>query len=106
MTYDNTNSGLLAKNERKEKDSHPDYTGKINVEGRDFYLSAWIKEGREGSKMEGRKFFSLSVKPVDAAADASRPGPRPAAAAPAARQPVRQAAQPGSLDDLDSDVPF
>ena len=56
--YDNTNSGILSRNERKEKDTHPDFTGQINVEGVDYWLSGWIKERRDGSG----KFFSLSVR--------------------------------------------
>jgi hypothetical protein len=57
--YDNTNRGTLGKNQRKEKDTHPEYAGKINVAGVDYWLSAWIKEGPTG------KFFSLSVRPKD-----------------------------------------
>jgi hypothetical protein len=70
MTYDNTNTGILARNERKEKDSHPDYSGSINVDGQEYWLSAWVKEGKSG-KLEGKKFFSLSVKPKEAASDKS-----------------------------------
>jgi hypothetical protein len=87
MSYDNTNTGILARNERKEQDNHPDFTGTINVGGVDYWLSAWTKDGKPGSKMEGRKFFSLSVKPKDA--------PAPAKAA-HARKPVRD----------DDDIPF
>lgn len=65
MAYDNTNTGILSRNERKEQDSHPDFTGSINIDGTEFWLSGWTKEGKEGSKMEGRKFFSLSVKPKE-----------------------------------------
>lgn len=65
MTYDNRNTGILARNERKESDNHPDFTGQINVGGVDYWLSGWIKEGKPGGKMEGKKFFSLSVKPKD-----------------------------------------
>jgi hypothetical protein len=59
--YDNTNRGSLFKNDRKELDTHPDYNGSINIEGRDYWLNGWIKE----SKKDGKKFFSLSVKPKD-----------------------------------------
>ena len=59
MEYDNTNRGSLFKNERKEQDSHSDYNGSINIEGVEYYLNAWVKE----SKKDGKKFFSLSVKP-------------------------------------------
>lgn len=58
--YDNNNRGIMSKNDRKEKDTHPDYNGKINVEGKDYYLNAWVKERKDGSG----KFFSLSVKEV------------------------------------------
>jgi uncharacterized protein (DUF736 family) len=55
--YDNTNRGVLFRQE-KEQDNHPDYTGKINVQGKDFLLAAWIKTSKKGTK-----FMSLSVKP-------------------------------------------
>ena len=58
--YDNTNRGVLFKNDQKEQDNHPDYTGKINVGGKDFWLSAWIKTSKAG-----QKFMSLSVKPIE-----------------------------------------
>lgn len=65
MAYDNTNTGLLKKNDRKEKDSHPDYRGMVNVDGVDYWLSAWIKVGKEGSKLAGQKFFSLALEPME-----------------------------------------
>lgn len=52
--YDNTNRGVLFKNDRKETDNHPDYTGRIDIDGTEYFLSAWIKEGKKG------KFMSLS----------------------------------------------
>ncbi len=57
--YDNTNRGALFKNDKKEKDSDADYRGNINIDGKEFWLNAWIKE----SKKDGKKFMSLSVKP-------------------------------------------
>lgn len=66
--YDNTNRGTLGKNKRKEKDTHPEYTGTLNVEGKDYWLSGWVKDGPENSK-----FFSLSVKPKEAKQGSSTP---------------------------------
>lgn len=71
--YDNTNRGVLFKNDRKAKDSHPDYTGSLNVDGVEHFLDAWIKEGKSG------KFMSVSVKRKDKQGGTSRP-PAPAPA--------------------------
>ncbi len=60
MTYDNTDRGVLFKNDKKETPAHPDYTGNLNVGGKEFYLSAWVKESKKGNK-----FFSVSVKSKD-----------------------------------------
>lgn len=55
--YDNKNSGVLFKNERKSEDRHPDYTGTYtDAEGREFFLDAWIRESAKG------KFFSIRTK--------------------------------------------
>lgn len=84
MTTKYDNSGALFKNDRKEKESHPDYQGSITVQGQEFYLSAWIKTGQKG------KFMSLSVKAKDQQQER--------------REPQRQQRR----DDFDdgSDVPF
>jgi hypothetical protein len=76
--YDNTNTGLLAKNEKKAAEMHPDYTGSINVGGTEYWLSAWLKTGKDGGKLAGQKYFSLSVRPKDglrAATPTKKPDP-------------------------------
>ena len=55
--YDNTNSGTLFLNDKGDNDKRPDYTGKIDVNGIEYKLSAWIKSPKSG----GRKFLSLRV---------------------------------------------
>jgi hypothetical protein len=84
MAYDNTNRWTLNKNDRKEKDTHPDYKGALNVGGVDYWIDGWIKDGANG------KFISGSLKPKDQA-NGSRPSSAP---------------EPASQFDDGSDVPF
>jgi hypothetical protein len=124
--YSNENSGLLAKNDKQGNESRPDYRGSINVDGREYWLSAWIKQGRDGTKLAGQKYMSLSVQPKG---DWGTPAPAPAAASPAPvparmtqdqrdamairdrEQRASQAPAPAprastSFDDMEDDMPF
>ena len=56
------NSGTLFKNRNKNKDSHPDFNGTVNVEGNEFYISGWTKVNQDGTKR-----ISLSFKPKEQA---------------------------------------
>ena len=58
--FDNTNRGSLFKNDKKETETHPDYKGQINVNGDEFWINAWLKTSKQGTK-----FMSLSVSPKD-----------------------------------------
>ena len=75
------NSGVLFKNDSKSNDSHPDYKGSIMVAGTEYWLSAWVKQGKNG------KFMGLAMSPKDAA-----------------RVPAKAA--PAGVSDMNSDIPF
>lgn len=86
MAYEQKdNSGALFKNERKELDTHADYNGNVRVDGHDYWINAWVKEGQSG------KFFSLSFKRKDGTAARPEPTAKPA---------------PSYARTLDDDVPF
>jgi len=57
MQYDNTNTGVLFVNEEKSG-KRPDYTGKINVDGRELELAGWKRQ----KKSDGKTFLSLKVQ--------------------------------------------
>ena len=81
--YDNTNSGALFKNDGKQG-NQPDYRGPLNVGGKDFEVSAWIKKSQAG-----KSFMSLSIQEKDAW-----------------KKDAPKAAAPAGSDDFEDDVPF
>jgi len=77
------NSGVLFRNDKKESGNQPDYKGNITVDGKSYWLSSWIKEGKSG------KFMGLAVSPKEEA-NTSSPKKKPSS----------------GFDDIDSDLPF
>jgi hypothetical protein len=55
---------LFKNSEKKDKDDR-DYSGVINVEGQEYWLSGWIQKTKKGAK-----YLNLSVKPKDATSKA------------------------------------
>ena len=72
MAYDQkANCGTLFINSYKRTANYPDYSGPINVDGKNYYISGWIKTAGPTAKNPGSKFLSLSIQPakVDVAAN-------------------------------------
>lgn len=65
MAYEQRdNSGSSFKN-KKEKDTHADYAGKIMVEGKLYWINTWIKtSSKTGDDGKPIKFLSHSIRPV------------------------------------------
>ena len=78
--YDNTNRGAIWKNEKKETDKHPDFTGSINVDGHDYWLSGWRRA--EGASVRAPAMsFQVKRKDGQPAQQAAKPAPRQTARA-------------------------
>lgn len=72
------NSGAVFVNDRKEKDTHPDRTGTALIDGVEYFVNGWLKDGKHGP------WLSLSFKRKD-------------------KQPERREPAPAELDD---EIPF
>jgi hypothetical protein len=69
MAYETKdNTGTLGVNNRKETEKHPDYSGSMRIDGRDYWISGWKKI----KQADGSSFLSLAFKPKDGSA--ARPG--------------------------------
>jgi len=51
------NKGSIFKNNFKKSDTHPDYKGNINVDGKEKEISLWVKTQKDGTT----KYFSASI---------------------------------------------
>lgn len=91
--YDDTNRGQIWKNEKKSTDKHPDFTGSLNVDGKDYWVSAWKR--REGAA-DRAPALSFSIKAKDGKPqESSRPASAPEG---------RRASMKDALDD--DEIPF
>jgi uncharacterized protein (DUF736 family) len=78
-------TGSLFKNDKGDNPKRPDYRGSITVDGRQWELSAWIKEGQKG------KYMSIKAQPPRERAAPSAPPPSTTGNAP---------------EHFDDDIPF
>jgi hypothetical protein len=62
--YDNNMRGVLFRNDKqRDGKNDPDYQGNCEVNHVQYWLSAWIKEGKNG------KFMSIAIRPKEGRAD-------------------------------------
>jgi len=62
MQFERKKAGYLHRNERKEKDTHPDFRGTLEVAGVSYWLTAYVNTGKETSKLAGKKYLQLYVQ--------------------------------------------
>lgn len=99
MAYEqNSNSGSLFRNEKKNAPNQPDYEGNALVNGKTYRIAAWIKTSKNGTKYMSLAFnepqpVQMQPNTQSAPRQAPAPAPRPA--------PVQE-----SLDPDPDDLPF
>ncbi len=72
--YDNTNTFALFKNELGDNPKKPNYTGSANVDGIEFRIAGWIREGKNGKFISGTvQMKEGDVKPKQEAIDEDVP---------------------------------
>ena len=54
------NSGSLFTNQRKVKDTHPDFNGSVMIGGVEYFVSGWKKVARTG-----KTFISMAFTPKE-----------------------------------------
>ncbi len=99
--FDKTNTGALFPNDKGANPKRPDYSGNLDVNGRQLRISGWWRESRK----DGARFLSLRVEPPAASSGKPTQCQRTEAAAP---QPASPPAPPAlrSGSDPDDAIPF
>ena len=91
--FDNTNRGSIWKNDKKESNNHPDFTGSLNVVGVEYWVSAW-KRKPDASEKAPALSFSIKLKETNGDTD---------------RKPSKNSSttKHGAFDNFDDDsIPF
>ena len=92
------NSGNFSVNRNKKTEKHPDFQGSITVEGKEYWLSIWAKNGKNG------EFWSCSVNLKEQQAYQNNTKVTTAGTSSMSRAVQTQA--PAQEEKLDDDIPF
>lgn len=119
----NVGTGIISKNDYKQKDTHPDKRGRCKIKGIWFWISSWEKNGANGpfdslsftemtadeaAKYEAKEQARLNPKPQQGSFGGSQQQ-QVRQQAPANQQPPSRpegAPNPDANQDFDDDIPF
>ena len=114
-TYNDENTGIIGKNDYKQKDTHPDQRGRVNIKGLWFWVSGWDKQAN-GRTFTSLAFTEMTQAEVDTMMEkrAAKQAPQqpqqqqPQRQAPAQQPPARHEGEPNpdANQNFDEDIPF
>jgi len=85
MKYDNNMTGIISKNDRKEKDTHPDIRGECEIDNKQYRVSGWLTMRKDNSG----SFYKLKFTPKEET------------------KPTKEVVKKGSgFDDMKDDIPW
>ncbi|WJN64549.1 ssDNA binding protein [Erwinia phage Papaline] len=123
--YNDENTGIIGKNDYKQKETHPDQRGRCNVDGIWYWVSGWDKNAN-GRTFTSLAFTMMTQAEVDTMLEKRAAKQAPQQAAQQRQQPQQQQTQQQSAPqqntaqnpdgtphqsseppmDFDSDIPF
>lgn len=59
------NTGTAFRNDRKTKETHPDYRGSALVDGVELWMAVWFREAGPESQIAGQEYMSMAFNPKD-----------------------------------------
>jgi hypothetical protein len=72
--YDNNLTGVLFKHDKQGNEKRPDYKGSAEIEGVQYWVSAWIRDTAKG-KCLSMKYERKEQQAAPAPAAAAKPAP-------------------------------
>ena len=66
VAYDNTNRGVLFKNNKKKSEKSPDFTGNGNWKGEEIRIAGWFKKSKAGNTYTSLVFSEAEEKQQEA----------------------------------------
>lgn len=62
--YDNNNTGSLFKNNKRTKESQPNSRGRVEVDGKHFWVSGWTRKSGAGEPYISLAFTEMTAEDI------------------------------------------
>lgn len=59
------NSGAIFKNQKKTEETHSDYNGTAKIDGKEYWVNAWVNNSNNGTKYMQLKFAIKADRIID-----------------------------------------